>query len=89
MSERPIQLKYAKYLTFALAACTVASNSAYLFYLSNHHMVRYWSGFNGILLGLFMGGWSAMLALAGNRWASGVIAAIGLFNLAVGVLFFF
>ncbi len=89
MSEHLKQLRYAKYLTFALAACTVVSNAAYLFYLSNHHMVRYWSGANSILLGLFLGGWSAVLTLAGARWAGGAIAVIAVLNLATGVLFFY
>lgn len=88
MSTHPIQLKHAKYLTFALAACTVVGNGAYFIYLNDHHMVRYWSGANSILLGLFMAGWSAVLALAGSRWSAGAIAVIGLLNLAVGVRFF-
>ncbi len=87
MRER--QLKYARYLTFALAACTIASNSLYLYYLTQHSLVRWWSGVNGLLLGLFMLSWSAVMAARGSRWGSLTIAAIGVLNLAVGFLFFF
>lgn len=85
----PLQLRYAKGLTFVLAACTVVSNGAYLFYLRDHHMARFWSGANSILLGLFLAGWSVTLTLAGSRWAGGAIGVIGALNVAVGVLFFF
>ena len=55
-----MQLKHARYLTFTLAACAVASNSLYLYYLMQHSMLRWWSGINGLLLGFFMLSWSAM-----------------------------
>lgn len=75
-------------MTFTLAACTVASNCLYLYYLNRHSMVRWWSGTNATLLGLFMLSWSAVMALSGSRWGSLAIAGIGLLNLAVGLLFF-
>lgn len=89
MTEQLRHLKYAKYLTFALAVCTIVSNVGYLVYLGSHHMARYWSGVNSISLGLFMAAWSAFLTLRGARWAGGVIAVIGLLNLVTGALFFF
>lgn len=87
MPER--RLKYARHLTFALAACTIASNSVYLYYLTQHSLVRAWSGANALLLGFFMLSWSARMFFSSSRWGSLAIGGIGLLNLAVGLLFFF
>ena len=83
-----MHLRHARYLTFTLAGATVVSNGVYLFYLMQHHMVRLWSGVNGVLLGLFMLSWSATLAARGGYWSALAISLIGAFNIAVGFLFF-
>ncbi len=82
------ELRYARYLTFALAACTVISNGLYLYYLIDHPMVRVWSGINGVLLGLFMVSWSVVMARSGGRRGAVAISLIGIFNVVVGFLFF-
>ena len=82
------QLRYARLLTFTLAACSASSNSLYLYYLNTHSMVRWWSGTNSLLLGLFMLSLSAVISFSGSRWGSLATAAVGLLNLAVGLLFF-
>lgn len=82
------QLRYARVLAFTLAACTAASNGLYLYYLSTHSMVRWWSGMNALILGLFMLSLSAVYSFSGSRSGSLAIAAIGLLNLGVGFLFF-
>ena len=82
-------VRLVRYLTFVLAACVIFSNGLYLFYLnSGHHMVRYWSGMNGGLLGFFMLSWAILMRAKGDRWAAAAILVIGLLNLAVGLLFF-
>ncbi len=84
-----MQLRLVRSLTFVLAACVILSDGLYLYYLnSGHHMVRYWSGTNGVLLGLFMVSWAMLMQAKGDRWAAGMILIIGLFNLVVGLLFF-
>ncbi len=87
MAISEAQLKYARYVTFALAACTIVSDSVYLYYLTQHSMIRVWSGVNAALLGLFMLSWSVILTRSA-RWGALAIAAIGVLNLAVGFLFF-
>ena len=82
------RVKPAKYATYALAAVTVVSDVAYLIYLRHHHLSRPWSGINAELLGLFMLTWSVTTAARGMRWGRAVIAAVGLLNMAVGILFF-
>ena len=84
-----MQQRSARFVTFALAACTVVSNVAYLIYLREHHMVRIWSGINGVLLGLFFFGW-ALFQIGRNdrRWVALAIALIGALNVTVGFLFF-
>jgi hypothetical protein len=42
-----MQIGFARTMTFALAAATIASNGFYLYYLVHHHMSRFWSGVNG------------------------------------------
>ena len=83
-----MQVRLASTVTFTLAACTIASNLVYLYYLTQHHMVRVWSGVNGVLLGLFMLSWSVLSMQRGGRWTALAIAVIGGLNLAVGLLFF-
>jgi hypothetical protein len=83
-----MQLRPASYVTFALAACTIVSDSLYLYYLTQHHMVRIWSGVNSILLGLFMLSWSVLMMQRGGRWTALAITVIGTLNVAVGLLFF-
>jgi hypothetical protein len=75
-------------MTFVLAGCTIASDAAYLYYLTQHSMVRFWSGVNSLLLGLFMLSWSILMMERGGRWSAAAIAAIGGLNVAVGLLFF-
>jgi hypothetical protein len=78
-----------RYLSYVLAACVIISDGLYLFYLnSGHHMLKYWSGTNSILLGLFMASWAVMMQAKGDRWAAVTILVIGLFNVGVGLLFF-
>jgi hypothetical protein len=83
-----MQQRFARYLTFSLAACTVVSNVAYLVYLRSHSMVRTWSGINGVLLGLFFFAWALTLLNGKSRWGALAIALIGALNVTVGLLFF-
>lgn len=88
----PMQLRLVRYLIYVLAACVILSDASYLLYLdSGHHMLRYWSGTNSALLGLFMVSWAMPMRANGGRWAAwaaATIAVIGLFNLAAGLAFF-
>ena len=81
--------RYARHLTFTLAAATAISDALYLIYLRHHHMVRAWSGANSILLGLFMLVWSVSIIGSRNLWVSIAIACIGIANVVVGGIFFF
>ncbi len=82
-------LRLLRYLTFVFAACVILSDGVYLFYLhSGHHMLRYWSGTNNALLGLFMVSWALLMYAKGDRWAAATILVIGVFNFVVGLLFF-
>ena len=82
-------LRLVRYLTYVLAACVILSDGLYLFYLnSGHHMLRYWTGTNSTLLGLFMVSWAMLMQAKGDRWAAATILVIGLFNLIVGFLYF-
>jgi hypothetical protein len=83
-----MQIGFARTMTFALAAATIASNGFYLYYLVHHHMSRFWSGVNGVLLGFFMLSWSVLMMGRGGRWGALGIALIGGLNLAVGFVFF-
>ncbi len=82
-------LRLLRYLTFVFAACVILSDGLYLFYLrSGRHMLRYWSGTNSALLGLFMASWAMLMYARRDRWAAATILVIGVFNLVVGLLFF-
>ena len=84
-----MHLRLLRFLTFVLAAGVILSDGLYLYYLnSGHHMVRYWSGTNGVLLGLFMVSWAMLMQAKGDRWGAAMILIVGLFNLVVGFLFF-
>jgi hypothetical protein len=85
----PVQPRLLRYLNYFLAACVVLSDGLYLFYLeSGHHMARYWSGVNSILLGLFLLSLAMLMKAKEWRWIAATILVIGFVNLAVGVLFF-
>jgi hypothetical protein len=85
----PVRLRLLRYLNYFLAACVVLSDGLYLCYLeSGHHMARYWSGLNSILLGLFMLSLAMLMKAKEWRWIAATILVIGFVNLAVGVLFF-
>jgi len=43
---------------------------------------------NGVLLGFFMLSWAILMRAQGDRWVAAAILAIGLLNVAVGLLFF-
>jgi hypothetical protein len=61
-----VQLRLVRYLTYVLAACVILSDGLYLFYLnSGQHMLRYWSGMNSALLGLFMVSWAVLMRAKG------------------------
>jgi hypothetical protein len=84
-----MDFRYARRLTFALAAATAISDALYLLYLRHHHLVRAWSGANSVLLGLFMLALSMFIMRPRSRWASIAIAGVGIANVLVGGLFFF
>ncbi len=83
-----MNVRYAKPLTYLLAACTAISDAVYLWYLNGHHMIRTWSGINSILLGAFLVVWSLTVWERTRRWIAWTLGAIGGLNLLVGILFF-